>query len=382
MRIGIFTNVLACPPSGIGWHVIRLLEALAAIDSTNDYFLFYRTPLTHPHRQYFRPEAANFTNVPVPTPEIFYSRYFRVFDRWWMPRMIRRYRLNVFHGPNHYLPARGDAAQLVTYHDIAEAKLQLGTPGEQARQQRSIRRTLARADHVIALSECTRRDLSEYGIPPERVTVVYQGGNFDDVRLPEEELIQRTLSQFGIERPYILFIGSLVPRKNVGLLVRAYAQLRGMMEHPPRLVLGGADDHDEAERVRQLVRELGLEHAVTFTGYLDAEQVRGLYGGADLFALPSRYEGFGMIALEAMAYRLPVVSTRGGSLAEVIGDAGLLVEIEDQASFTRSMYRALNDSALREKLVARGLERLGRFRWADTARQTLKLYEQLAARQG
>ena len=381
MRIGIYSNVLAHKRSGIGWHVTRLLENLAAIDSKNEYFLFYRTPLFGKRMEHFRPDAANFHDAAVATPDFCYYRYSRIFDRWFMPRALEKLKIDVFHGPNHYLPARKRIPQIVTYHDLAEAKLRLSTPERQQRAQVGVRRCLSRADHVIALSECTKRDVLDFDFSASKVDVIYEGGNFDGPRMPPDDVVARTRAKFSIDRPYILFVGSLVPRKNLSFLVRAFARMASRRSDPPLLVLAGAtDDKGECERLATLIASLGIEPLVRRTGYLSNEDVQGLYGGARLFALPSLYEGFGMVALEAMTYKVPVVAARAGSLPEVIGDAGILVEPDDDDALAEALAKVLSEEPLRDRLIELGLERFGRFSWRTCAEETLALYARVVDR--
>ena len=380
LRIGIFTNVLAHKPSGIGWHVIHLLEALARIDQGNEYFLFYRKRPGDSDDSFFCPQAENFRNVPVPAADVLYQRFFRVFDRFLLPRAIVRHRIDVFHGPNHYLPARRKAAQVVTYHDLAEAKFQLGGPDQQAAAQQAVRRTLDRADHVITVSQCTKRDVVEFNFDESRVSAICQGANLDGLDPVGPQLVEQTKRQFAIDGRYVLFVGSIVPRKNLGLLLRAYAQLRSRMPDCPLLVLAGGNDTDEFARLKTLADTLGICAALRWTGYLGDEQFRGLYAGASLFVLPSLYEGFGMPVLEAMAHGVPVIATRAGALEQVVADAGVLVDPDDDNALARAMESLLNDAAAASDLVARGRSRCvgPQFSWRNCAEQTLAVYERLA----
>jgi glycosyltransferase involved in cell wall biosynthesis len=375
LRIGIFTNVLAYKPSGIGWHVIHLLKHLAEIDRENEYLLFHRVPWSGERPEFFCPQAPNFRNIPVPTPVLLYERYFRVFDRTLLPRAIQKHGIDVFHGPNHYLPARRQVPQIVTYHDLAEAKFQLADPDEQARQQDAVRRCLSRADRVIALSKCTKRDVLDYGYLDQKVQVIYQGGNVDAVGEPSPEQVEKVRQKYGLRGRYVLFIGSLVPRKNLGMLLRAYAAVSGRLEDRPQLVLGGANDTETYEKLRVLADSLGIADSVVYTGYLTNDEVTGLYGGASTFVLPSLYEGFGMVVLEAMAHGVPVIATRAGSLGEVVGEAGVLVDIDDDAALADAMHSVLTDSSVAKDLADRGRSRLNDFSWRQTAEQTLKVYE-------
>lgn len=378
LRIGVYTGVLAYKPSGIGWHVIHLLDGLAALDPVNRYFLIHRVPPGGPDRPLYRPPAANFRNFPLRVPDLFFARYFRAFDAGLLPAVVRALRLDVFHGPNHYLPRRGRTPQIVTYHDVADVLFAEGA--DRIAREANLRRTLSRADAVIALSARTLADLHDFSLPPGRGRVIYQGANLGHERKPRPDETTAVRAKFHLPGRYLLFVGTLVPRKNVPLLVHAFARLVPDLEPDVRLVLAGADDGDEAARVRSLVTDLGLAGRVVFTGYLTNAELAGLYGGASVFVLPSRYEGFGMILLEAMAAGVPVVCTAAGSLPEVLGDAGILVPDNDPAVMADAVRRVLTVPALAVDLMARGSARLTAFSWRDTAEQTLALYRQVAAR--
>lgn len=380
LRIGVYTGVLAYKPSGIGWHVIHLLNGLASLDPVNQYFLIHRVPVRGPDPPVYRPPAANFHNVPLPVPDLFFTRYFRAFDAGLLPAVVRGLRLDLFHGPNHYLPRRTRVPQIVTYHDVADVLFAEGA--DRVRREATLRRTLSRADEVVALSRRTLADLHAFGMPSDRGRVIYQGANLSSDRRPSAGEITAVRVKFQLSGRYLLFVGSLVPRKNVPLLVRAYAHLVPDLEPDTKLVLAGADDGDEAARVRQLVADLGLADRVVFTGYLTNAELAGLYGGASVFVLPSRYEGFGMILLEAMAAGVPVVCTAAGSLPEVVGDAGLLVPDDDPGAMAAAVRRVLSSPSLAAELVAKGSARLTAFSWRDTAAQTLALYREVVRRVG
>lgn len=380
LRIGIFTNVLTHRPSGIGWHVINLLKHLAAIDRQNEYFLFYRKRPGDASQLRFCPDVPQFHKVPVPAADFFYKRYFRVFDRYLLPRAIARHGIDVFHGPNHYLPPKRQAAQVVTYHDLAETKFQLDGPDQQAVARQVVRRTLDRADYVIAVSRCTRRDALEFNFDESRVQAIYQGANLDGLEPASPRLIEQTKQQFGLEGRYVLFVGSVVARKNIGVLLRAYAQLCSRMSECPPLVLAGANDTDEYDRLKALAGTLGISAMLRWTGYLGSEQLRGLYAGASLFVLPSLYEGFGMPVLEAMVHGVPAIAARSGALGEVVADAGLLVDPNDDEGLAQAMEKVLGDTALASNLIARGRSHSvsPQFSWRNCAQQTLAVYERLA----
>jgi glycosyltransferase involved in cell wall biosynthesis len=168
-----------------------------------------------------------------------------------------------------------------------------------------------------------------------------------------------------------------VPRKNVGLLIKAFAQAE--LPSETGLVLSGADDTEEARTLRSLVSSLGIENRVVFTGYLTNAELAAIYSEAAVFALPSLYEGFGMILLEAMSAGVPIVCANSGALPEVLGDAGLLFSPDDIRGAANAIRAVIADENLALDLVARGHRRRSDFSWRHTAERTLSLYRRLAA---
>ncbi|QEL15566.1 glycosyltransferase family 1 protein [Limnoglobus roseus] len=378
LRVGIFTNVLEHRPSGIGWHVIHLLKALSEVDTKNQYFLIYRTQCWNSSLGHqFSPISSNFRHVPVAVPDLFYKRYFRVFDRWVLPRVIRRLRLDVFHGPNHYLPRKTTVPQVVTYHDIAQAVLSVGEEG--VRHQVAVQNCLNRADAVIALSKCTMADLTKVGKLPLGKYIIYQGGNHEGENAQNSNCIDSVRREFRLTERYVLFVGSVVERKNLPTLIRVFARVQASIGGHLQLVIAGADDTPEAHRVRAACTANGVGDHVVFTGYVSNEQLTGLYGGASAFVLASHYEGFGMILLEAMAAGVPIVCTAAGALPEVLGDAGILVPPGDEEAMAEAVLRVLRSPEVAADLVVRGHARRKAFSWRKMAEETLAVYREVAA---
>jgi alpha-1,3-rhamnosyl/mannosyltransferase len=221
-------------------------------------------------------------------------------------------------------------------------------------------RSARRADRVLAVSELTKRDVVErYGIAEEKIVVTPNG--VDPIFTPDGAIPER--------RPYALFVGGIQPRKDPVTAIEALALLNGDLE----LVMVGAEKRGGPE-VREALRRLGLEQRVELAGHVGHEQLAGLYRGAACLVFPSRYEGFGLPVLEAMASGTPVVAANAGALPEVAGDAAILVEPGDAAAIADGIRRALTE---RERLVAAGLERARSFSWAETARRTLAVYREL-----
>jgi glycosyltransferase involved in cell wall biosynthesis len=227
--------------------------------------------------------------------------------------------------------------------------------------RRVVPRAARHATRVLTLSEVTKRDLVElYGVPEERIVVTPPG-------------VDPLFSHGGPSpdgEPYALFVGSLQPRKDPVAAIEALALIG---DGAPRLLLVGPDKGGRAE-AEHAAERTGVDGRVEFRGHVPRDELAALYRGAACLVFPSRYEGFGLPVLEAMASGTPVVATTAGALPEAAGDAAILVEGRNPVELAGGIERAIAD---RERLVAAGLERAARFTWAETARRTLAVYRAL-----
>ncbi len=232
----------------------------------------------------------------------------------------------------------------------------------------------SKIDHIVTDSACSQRDiLAHLPVTADRVSVVFPGVDLARFR-PAEAGVAAP------ERPYILCVAGDDPMKNVETLVDAFALLPAELRAAHDLVLAG--DVQKRSVVRERVVAHGLEPQVRFPGLVDDATLVGLYQQARLFVFPSRYEGFGLPVLEAMACGCPVISSDASSLPEVAGDAGLLFNPSNAAELAKAMGRVVNDATLHTSLRARGLERARRFSWDQTARAMVAVYGQVAGRTG
>ena len=277
-----------------------------------------------------------------------------------LPRLLKRLRPALTHF-NYVIPPSYRGRSVVTVHDLSFEHM----PWVMGRRDRLLFRTFVpasarRADRVLAVSEHTKNDLAQhYGIPEEKIVVTPNG--VDPVFHPKGSVPERP--------PYVLFVGGIQPRKDPLAAIEALALLDGNVG----LVVVGAEKRG-GEEVRRTVRRLGLEQRVDLAGHVDHAELAALYRGAACLVFPSRYEGFGLPVLEAMASGTPVVAAAAGAVPEVAGDAAILFEPGDAEALADGVRRALAD---RERLVAAGLERASQFSWAETARRTLAVYREL-----
>lgn len=384
MRIGIYVDVARDErPTGIGKHVVHLLRALAQIDRKNDYWLYYPIPAFGRDAGFaHRPDQANFRSRPVRFPQNWASEHPSVWWKWRLPRVLRRDGVDIFHGPNHFAPKFDRGRTVVTIHDLAFFRMEVHGPKLDAVFQHWARLALNWSGMVIALSNNTLRDVVNLGVDPDRVRVIYGGGSVlaeHEIAYDRREELRESL---GLPEKFILFVGALQPRKNVPFLLKGFAELKSRCPALPHsLVLAGPKD-SATEQISQEARRLGIERHVLMTGYLEDWQLPLLYKLADLFVLPTLYEGFTLVTVEAMSYGTPLVATDSSSIKEGVGDAGLLVPVDDVCALADAMQRGLMDSGLRQRLINLGKQQAQRFTWERCAEQTLALYEDVFKRTG
>jgi glycosyltransferase involved in cell wall biosynthesis len=232
-----------------------------------------------------------------------------------------------------------------------------------------------RASRIIAISEQTRRDLiAAYGLPPEKITVIYEAAD-PRFRPQSAESVAAVRARYGLPNRYLLFVGTIEPRKNLTTLLEAFSGIRNR-EPRTKLVIVGRKGWLYEGFFRRL-RALGLEGEVLFTGFVPDEDLPALYSAADLFVFPSLYEGFGLPPLEAMACGTPVVCSNTSSLPEIVGEAALTFDPLDAEEMSATIEEALDDAALREEMREKGLRQAAKFSWEKTAQETFQVYQEV-----
>ncbi len=294
-------------------------------------------------------------------------------QQWRLPLLARALRPDIWHAPYYVRPFVGMPEPIVTVFDIIGHVLPAALPSLRARLlfELTMRLSLRRAAHVIVSSRATRRDLqAAFGIDAVSISVIPLATD-ERFRPQPRHLVQQLLERYSLPREYLLYLGSNKPHKNLPTLIRAFATT----DTAARLVVAGRWDARYPE-AREVVQQLQLTDRVRFLHNVSDDDVPALLSGALAFVFPSRYEGFGLPPLEAMACGAPVISSNAASLPEVVADAGLLVEPQVER-LREAMQRAVDDPVLRDKMRERGLQRAALFSWQETARQTLAVYERV-----
>ncbi|MCS6827968.1 MAG: glycosyltransferase family 4 protein [Caldilinea sp.] len=283
----------------------------------------------------------------------------------------------LYHATEHLLPQLRTPTVLTVHDLIFERHPEHHTRRNVWFLKVGMRLFTQAADVIIAVSDQTRRDLMDlYATPADKIHVVYEGVDARFRPASEAEVIDAR-TRYRIDRPYLLMVGTLEPRKNHAAALHALARLKAE-GHPHVLVIVGGSGW-LFEPIHRLVDALGLHSDVLFTGYIPAADLPPLYTGADCVLLPSLYEGFGFPALEAMACAAPVVCSNVSSLPEVVGDAALLVPPTDVDALAAALRLVLTQPALANTLRRRGPVQAGRFRWERCAAETVEVYRRAAA---
>ena len=360
---------------GIGTYIRNLIPALGAIDDANQYTL-----VSGPA------EAALLAGLPENFRHAIYARDDHSnLDHLAFPIFLRGLSPDLVHIPLNRVPLLMIRPYVVTIHDLANLFYEENvSPLRMHLRRYRFRRGLLRAKRVIAVSEATRRDVETHlNVPPRSIRTVYNAPDSAFVgHGADRQEQQRIMERYQIDYPFLLYAGNIRRHKNVPRLVEAFAVVRGQLAAHPvykdlRLVIIG-DTISRYPALRQTVIKSRVEHVVRFLGFVPFETLRCFYESAAAFVFPSRYEGFGLPPLEAMACGAPVVTSNVSSLPEVAGDAAVLVNPENVFDIARGIKEALLDETLRAELIHRGRAQAARFSWEKAARQVLEIYYEAA----
>jgi glycosyltransferase involved in cell wall biosynthesis len=380
MHIAIDGRTIVRNRTGVGVYAERLVRSLLQIDSRNTYSLFLLEDdpsITGP----------NLTKVPV-------NRYAgmgpnRLWENLVLPRFLDKNRVDIYFSPAYVLPMVRRARRpnrnsrtrfVVTLHDLVSYVYpETFTIKMKLWQRIFVSNAVRVADRILADSEATKRDILRfYNVDADLIKVVYLPVGEQFRRITDSNALERIREKYGLPEKFILYVGTLEPRKNVARLAQAYAQLPKGLRDEYALVLAGAPGWFSEDIVAQ-IDSLQMPDRIRRIGYVDQGTLPAFYSLASVFAYLSVYEGFGAPPVEAMACGTPVLCSNTSSLPEAVGDAAILVDPYDVSQIAAQLNRLLTDDPVRSKLIAAGLGRAAQFNALDKAREVLRSFEEVMA---
>lgn len=283
-------------------------------------------------------------------------------------------RADLYHFPNFIIPPLSTGKAVVTIHDLSFIRYpQFAEHRNILYLNRHIHKTAARADAIITISHFSAQEICTYlKVPAERVFPIHLGID-PRFRRPAPDSLKSTLATLNLNRPYLLTVGTVEPRKNIPHLVRVF---EAMQDFDGDLVIAGGNGW-KMESILERIRTSPRAASIKLIGYTGDDTLPALYAGAEVFLLPSFYEGFGFPPVEAMACGTPVVSSTGGSLSEVLGDGAVLLNHFEIDGWTEAIRQVLGDSEFRQALVVRGHAKAASYTWQTTAQKTLDVFRQV-----
>ena len=387
MRIAINAQLLSYSDTyrngGISRYIRHLLNAIARQPGQHEYTVFVNGQETVKRLRQEQEQAAQIEYISVYWPENRPASRV-VWEQRDLPALLRERRIEVFHSPANVLPEMlpRECAGVVTLHDLAFLLYpEVLTRAKRVYHRIFTTRSLRRATMIIAVSNSTKKDAIELvGIAPDQIQTVYTciDERFSNVITNEEK--QTFYQKHGLDGGYLLYLGTLEPRKNIPTLLEAYRELREVYSRKEKLVLVGGKGwlYDE---IFAKAQSLGLASEVLFPGYVSNEEQLLWYHGASAFAYPALYEGFGLPVAESLACGVPVVTSNVSSLPEAGSDIALMVDPLDSHALAAALQRALTDTMLRQRCSELAPTVSQRFSAQKMAQQTIAVYEQAAALQ-
>ncbi len=369
MRIGVDLSAIQSTKSGVDWYTHRVIQEMMDLLAPDEQLYLYSNRETG-----FEQEAANRANVYIHRSNFMYQEPWRQFI---LPLLLRQHNIDVCFFTNFVLSIAATCPMVLTIHDLSFRLFPRTHSLRNVVWARSlVPISTRRSKRIIAVSNNTKLDLVRLmNVPSWKVEVIHEGAPEEFNPEPTDE-DEEAMGHYGIIKPYVLFVGTLEPRKNLNFLIRSFDQV-AKARPDVHLVLAGRRGwmaqaiFDELER-RDL---LGRVH---ITGYVRERFLPALYRQASAFVYPSLYEGFGLPPLEAMSSGTPVIVSRSSSLPEVVGDAGLFVNPLDTNELAEAMNSILSDDGLAAELRRKGLERAAGFSWKKAAGQTLDILRDAA----
>lgn len=354
--------------TGIGTYTENILSQILNIDNNNYYHLYWSGD------DYDKFDKENSKIVMTS------KKHQRFFQQNYIPGNLSKENIDLYHIPQNGIGLSENikCQKVITIHDLIPYIMpETVGKGYLLKFLKEVPNIIEYCDAIITVSEWSKKDILKFfPIDENKIYVTPLAADIKYKLLDKEwcqNLVQKRLN---IKKPYILYIGGFSPRKNVKSLIMAFSQIRASLNKEVDLVIVGSLK-DEGDSLKELCKNLKIDHYVHFTGFVEEDILPVLYNGAEVFVYPSFYEGFGLPPLEAMSCGTPVITSNISSIPEVVADAGILIDPYDTSNLITAMGTLLNDESLLKELSLKGLERASKFSWQITAQNTLNTYEKI-----
>lgn len=373
MRVGLDGYPLAEPRTGVGHYTFELACALALIAPSDQFELVSPVPFD-------QSSLRDINHADLRNLRAINTKATSIRGHWWavgLPLYAKRARFDLFHGTNFDVPFWNSRRSVVTIHDLSVLLHADKHRSGLVRRNRIRLPWIARIAHrIITPTESVRREVCEHlRVPASKVVAIHSAPRLSfQPMLPAETVPVR--KRLNVEDDFLLFVGTLEPRKNLLTLVRAFDQILRNTSYRPQLVIAGPAGW-LMDELFAFIKTAGIGDRLCLTGYLSDNDLCALYSSCRMFIYPSVYEGFGLPPLEAMACGAPVIAGRIPSLQETLGSAALLIEPTDVEALAQGIVRLLEDPSQRDQLSVSGKQHASGYSWEQTARRTLDVYHEL-----
>ena len=367
MKIGIDIRSTLKKKTGTGYHTLNLINHLAKVDNSNNYYLYSKISLFNRKKKLPSLPGKNFKHL---------INRFNINPTYFLRN------LDIFHTTSLQFNKPKNTKVVLLVHGVIHKAYPAAISESTVREKgESFKFSLPQADRVIASSYTTKKDLLKYySVDEEKISVIYPGISEDLLRVEDlsDEKIKSFFKKHNITKPFILYVGALEPRKNVEGLIRGFSILRDKQGVDCQLVIAGSKAWG-IENIKLEVNKSPFKEDIVLTGYVSREELKALYKRAAVFAFPSFYEGVGLPVLEAFLLKTPVVTAGTSALGEVAADAAVLVDPYSDEDIALGFHRVMTDEQLRKSLIYKGLERIKIFSWDESTRKTLEIFRELGS---
>ncbi len=379
MKILIDAFGIVNETTGVGQYSLQLLSALSEIDIKNEYYICLQKKLNNNHPIFNLRDKQNFFFIKDdisaigPKKQFYYCNLLR----------RNRFKFDLFHSLNSELPLFSNIKSIVTFHDLKYIKYPYFLNKFSTIKSKYLKYTMKKgaekANKIIAVSQSTKKDIIHLlGIEKDKITVIYEASNLGMYSRTNDDILNSDiLKKYSIQKPYFLYVGEKRPHKNLEGLIEAFAIFKEKYDsRNSSLVLIGKKYSTYHEYIT-MAENLGVKDSLIFTGFIPEKYLKTIYSEAEILLLLSFYEGFGIPILEAMECGIPVITSNISSMPEVAGEAAILVDPNNIPEIVEKMDNIVNSKILRKQLIKSGLKRVKQFSWEMTARQTLKVYNEI-----